>query len=140
MFLWQIWLIIAIIVLIADFFTATMFFVNISLAFFLTSIVAYFGGNLYWQLGTLAVSSALFLMFLYPLMKNKLQKTNYVDFTSKYVGAVAKVVVPVTAYEGRIAVFGEEWSAVSTCEEEIPVGTQVKIIEHKGLTMIVEKI
>ena len=140
MFLWQLWLIVGIIVLIIDFFTATMLLVNIALAFLFTSVVAYFGGNLYIQLITLGVSSAILLAFLYPFLKSKLQQTKYDDFESKYIGTSAKVVSTVTKKGGRITVFGEEWNAVSNNETSIEIGETVKIIAQKGLTMMVEKI
>ena len=138
--IWQFWLIVGLVVLVLDFFAATMFFVNISLAFFVTSLVAYFGGNIYVQIILFAVSSALALAFLYPFMKNKFQGQKDEVLDSKYIGAVAKVVAGVSSSEGRISIYGEEWSAVSLDGSEIPLGEQVKIVSQNGLIMTVEKI
>lgn len=138
--IWQFWLLVGLVVLVIDFFAATIFFVNISFAFFVISLVAYLGGNIYVQIISFAVASALFLAFLYPFMKTKLQGQKYEALDSKYIGTTAKVISQISSTDGRIAIYDEEWNAVSFDGTEIQVGEQVKIVAQNGLIMTVKKI
>ena len=92
------------------------------------------------QIISFAVASALLLALLYPFMKTKLQGQKYEALDSKYIGATAKVIAPISSTDGRVAIYGEEWSAVCADGGEIPVGEQVKIVAQNGLIMTVEKI
>ncbi len=138
--LWQLWLLIGVIILIVDMFTTTLFLVNISLAFFLTAIVAYFGGNIFWQMGVLLVFSSLFLVFLRPLLIRKLKTGETKSADDMYVGQAAKVIEKTDNLSGRIAVYGEEWHAKSKDNQVFEVNENVKIIAQDGLIMIVDKI
>jgi len=109
------------------------------LALFLTSIVAYFGGNIYIQLIVLTVFSTLFLLFLRPLLIRKLKNGSAADIDTKYCGKTAKVIQKTTNLEGRIAVYGEEWQARSTNDQTFEAGEAVKIVDRSGLIMIVDK-
>ncbi len=51
------------------------------------------------------------------------------------IGKVAEDLDP----EGMIKLHGELWKAESKNGERIPVGTRVRVVEVKGLTLIVER-
>ena len=140
MSLWQLWLIIGFVVLILDVFAVTMFLVNVALALFLTSIVAYFGGNIYIQLIVLTVFSTLFLLFLRPLLIKKLKSGSMTGVDSKYYGQTAKVIQKTTNLDGRIAVYGEEWRAHSINDQIFEAGETVKIVGQTNMIMMVDKL
>ena len=53
-------------------------------------------------------------------------------------GIVTKEIDPTTDI-GQIKVNGEKWSAKSSTNEVIPVGTEVKVLKIKGVKAIIEK-
>ena len=54
-----------------------------------------------------------------------------------YSGKTAKVIETVTAENGRIAVFGEEWQAKSLNGEVIEKGSYAKIVKNDSIVMYV---
>ncbi len=137
--LWQMWCIAGVILCIIEIFTPVLFFLNIGFACFCSAIVAAFGFSLTLQVICFAVFSAIFLIWLRPILI-KQKHSGQPDTIEMYIGKTAKVVEKVTKYSGRIAIFGEEWQAKSLSDEEFDIGSQVKIVKNDSIVMYVEKL
>lgn len=138
--IWQILIIAGVIFLIIEMLTPVLFFLNFALACFITAIIALFIIDLNYLVPILVVFSLAFLLFLRPLLvktKNGNKKTGVEE---KYIGKIAKVTDTVTEHSGVISIYNERWEARSNLGEEIPVGSDVKIVRNESLVLFVEKI
>lgn len=136
---WQLLVIMGVIFIIIEMFTPVMFFLNLALACFVTAIVAFFVADWNVLIPVFVIFSALFLLFLRPfLVKTKAngQKTGVEE---KYIGRIAKVTDTVTSNSGVITIYNERWEARTDDGDEIPVGSDVKIIRNESLILYVEK-
>jgi membrane protein implicated in regulation of membrane protease activity len=137
---WQILIFSGIVFLIIELFTPMMFFLNFALACFITAVLAIFIEDLNYLVPVFVIFSALFLIFLRPLLiktKNGDKKTGVEE---KYLGKIAKVTNTVSSNEGVISIYNERWEARSNLGDEIPVGSNVKIVRNESLILFVEKI
>ncbi len=137
---WQILIIMGIIFIIIEIFTPVMFFLNFALACFLTAVVALFISDWNILIPVFVVFSAVFLMFLRPLLiksRNSNQKTGVEE---KYIGKIAKVTNTITSNSGVISIYNERWEARSNTGEEIPADSEVKIVRNESLVLYVEKV
>ena len=138
--IWQIWCILGVILIILEMFTPALFFLNLAVAAFTVAVVAFLGFNFTTQVIIyLAVSVALILFFRPILVKKFGNNGSSTGIKNKYINNIAKVVREVNKFDGRIAIYGEEWDAKTTSEYPIPVGSKVKIISNESLIMYVEK-
>ena len=136
--LWQIWVIAGVILCIVEIFTPAMFFLNIGLACFIASIIAALGFAGIWQVIIFGLFSAIFLIWLRPLLL-KQKQSEKPETIEMYIGKTAKVIEKVTKDNGKIAIFGEEWQAKSINDEVFEVGDNVKIVKNESIVMFVEK-
>ena len=136
--LWQIWVIAGVILCIVEIFTPAMFFLNIGLACFIASIIAALGFAGIWQVVIFGIFSAIFLIWLRPLLL-KQKQSEKPETIEMYIGKTAKVIEKVTKDNGKIAIFGEEWQAKSINDEVFEVGNNVKIVKNESIVMFVEK-
>lgn len=137
--LWQIWAIGGAALIVLEIFTPSMLFLNFALASFITAIEAVYTDNMYILLGSWIAMSALFIIFLRPLLLKKNPNKNNTTGMDKYIGKKAKVLEDVTQDSGVISIFDERWNARCSNKENIPAGSIV-IIEHfEDLTMYVKK-
>ncbi len=136
--LWQIWVIAGVILCIVEIFTPAMFFLNIGLACFIASIIAALGFAGIWQVIIFGLFSAIFLIWLRPLLL-KQKQSEKPETIEMYIGKTAKVIEKVTKDNGKIAIFGEEWQAKSINDEVFEVGNNVKIVKNESIVMFVEK-
>lgn len=138
--MWLLLLIASVVFLVLEMFTPTLFFINLAVATAVSAIFAYLGfSNLVVTFVFLIVSIAT-IWFVRPILLkqiNEKKQTTGLDY--KYIGKVAKVVKEVSKTEGRVAIYGEEWQAV-TDGENIPIGTEVKILSNDSIIFKVEKI
>ncbi|MEI8129027.1 MAG: NfeD family protein [bacterium] len=137
---WQILIIMGIIFIIIEIFTPVMFFLNFALACFLTAVIALFISDWNILIPVFVVFSAVFLMFLRPLLiksRNSNQKTGVEE---KYIGKIAKVTNTITSTSGVISIYNERWEARSNTGEEIPADSEVKIVRNESLVLYVEKV
>ena len=139
--MWQTMLIVGIVFIILEIFTPVMFFLNLAFAAFITAIVSVYIHSFNAIILTFVGLSFVMLFILRPilmnLVTNKSQKTGIQD---KYIGKVVKVVTPITKSTGAITIYGERWEARIESDEEIPEGSEVKIIRNESLVMFVEKV
>ena len=137
--LWQLWAIAGAIFVVLEIFTPAMLFINFALASFVTAVMSYFTGDMYILLTLWIVLSALFLIFLRPiLLKRNPDKADGTGM-AKYVGKKAKAIEDITIDSGVISIFDERWNARTKDKEIIPSGSTVIIEYNEDLTMYVKK-
>ncbi|MEU6714924.1 NfeD family protein [Nonomuraea sp. NPDC046802] len=136
---WIIWVILAVVLGVAELFTLTAAVGLLGAAALLTAATAAIGLPVPLQLLFFAVSSAAGLVMLRPIAMRHIRQPPLQRFgVEALVGKPAYVVVEVTGREGRVRVGGEEWSARAYDETlVIPTGATVDIIEIEGATALV---
>lgn len=137
---WQLLIITGIVFLLIEMFTPVMFFLNLALACFITAAVAFFVIDWNVLVPVFVVFSALFLIYLRPFLIKARTNGQKTGVEEKYIGKIAKVTETVTPTSGIISIYDERWNARSNAGEEIPIGSEVKIIRNESLMFFVENI
>lgn len=139
---WQLLLIAGILFLIIEMFTPMVFFLNFALACFITAIIAVFIVDLNYLVPVFVIFSAIFLLFLRPLLIKKKENGNgtKTGVEEKYIGKIAKVTDTITSNSGVVSIYNERWEARSNTGEEISIGTDVKIVRNESLVLYVERL
>lgn len=134
-----IWLILAVIFLIAEAATVTMVSLWFALGALAALAVALLGGSWGLQIGTALVVSAALLACLRPLVRKhftpKLTKTN----VDAIIGSQGYVTADIDnmAATGKVKLGAMEWTARSTPGTVIPEGTLVKVDKIEGVKAFV---
>ena len=140
--MWYIWLIIAGIFLIFEIFTAGFLVFWLSIGALISMIVSFFTSNIAIQTAVFVVSSAILIFATKPFVKKfaktKTVKTNAFSIVGQN-GIVIKDIDSINS-KGQIKVDGEVWSAVGKNDVNIEKGTEVEIVEIKGVKAIVTPI
>lgn len=137
---WQILIIAGALLIILEIFTPALFFLNLALASFVTAALAYYVFDWNVLIPVFIVFSAIFLIFLRPILaKGKIGSNQKTGVEEKYIGKIAKVTETVSATAGLVSIYDERWTARSINGEEIPVGSEVKIVKNESLMLYVEK-
>ncbi|MEU4511336.1 NfeD family protein [Nonomuraea wenchangensis] len=136
---WVIWVILAVVLGVAELFTFTASLGLLGAAALLTAATAAIGLPVPLQLIFFAAASAAGLLVVRPLAMRHVKQPQIQRFgVEALVGKPAYTVSEVTGREGRIRVGGEEWSARAYDETlVIPAGATVDIIEIEGATALV---
>ncbi|GGT26621.1 NfeD family protein [Nonomuraea spiralis] len=136
---WIIWVILAVVLGVAELFTLTAALGLLGVAALLTAVTAAIGLPVPLQILVFALSSAAGMVVLRPLAIRHLQQPQLPRFgVEALVGKPAYVVSEVTGRDGRVRIGGEEWSARAYDETlVIPAGATVDIIEIEGATALV---
>ena len=147
---YQIWLIVAILLIIFEICSATFGAICFAIGAGFSALVAGLGGNITWQIIVFAVVSLLTFVFLRPFMmkfldrKSKDVKTNADALVGrKAVVSERKAVVSeridATQHTGRVAVDGDDWKAVSADGSVIEKGTEVEIVKLDSIILTVKQ-
>ena len=140
--MWYIWLIIAGIFLIFEIFTAGFLVFWLSIGALISMIVSFFTSNIAIQTAVFVVSSTILIFATKPFVKKfaktKTVKTNAFSIVGQN-GIVIKDIDSINS-KGQIKVDGEVWSAVGKNDINIEKGTEVEIVEIKGVKAIVTPI
>ncbi|MFI9596935.1 NfeD family protein [Nonomuraea sp. NPDC052265] len=136
---WVIWIILAVVLGVAELFTLTAALGLLGVAALLTALTAAVGLPVPLQILVFALSSAAGMVVIRPLAVRHLQQPPLRRFgVEALVGKPAYVVSEVTGRDGRVRIGGEEWSARAYDETlVIPTGATVDIIEIEGATALV---
>lgn len=140
--MWQIWLIAAGIFFIGEIFTAGFLIFWLGFGALLAMLVSFFTSNIIIQMTVFVLSSGLLIFATKPLV-NKIAKKDIIP-TNVYsvVGKKAIVTEEInwTTGKGQIKSEGEIWSAKSTENINIPVGSEVEILSIEGVKAYVKPI
>lgn len=138
MVLWQLLAICGIAFLILEMFTPSMFFLNFSLAAFITAVLSIYTKNPYVLVIAFFVFSFVSFIFLRPIIMKRFNKSKETGINSKYIGQTARAEEDITSSSGVISIYGERWEARSENGTTIEKGSEVKIIRNESIIMYVE--
>ncbi len=137
---WHIWIIIGILLIIVEMMSFTGFAACFSVAAFITSLAAWSGMALTWQLGIFALGSAL-CMTVVPSVFRRIYRhsENKPILTVGLVGQLGQVVDAILPHgSGRVKLGGEEWRALTRDGAGLPEGARVEITGVEGATLTVK--
>lgn len=142
MVLWQIFVIAGIVSLILEMIIPSGFFLNFALSGFITAVIALYVSDFTVLIIDFVVIAFLSLLILRPILLKTLKssKEKETGVKSEYIGQIVKVVQPVSKFSGVITIYDERWEARVENDDEIPAGTEVRIIKNDSLIMYVERI
>lgn len=138
MHLWELLGVVGIAFLILEMFTPSMFFLNFSLAAFITAVISVYTKNPYTLVITFFVFSFVSFVFLRPILVKRFCKSKETGLENKYIGKLAKAEEDITEAAGSISIYGERWDARSENGCFIVKGSEVKIIRNESIIMYVE--
>lgn len=140
---YQIWLIVAIILVILEIATAGFGVICFAIGAGFAALIAGLGGNLTWQIVFFAVVSLLTFIFLRPVVmrflekKSKDVKTNAEAIVGRK-GVVSER-IDATQHTGRVAIDGDDWKAVSEDGSVIEKGQTVEIVKLDSIIVTVKQ-
>ena len=136
---WVVWLIAAVVLGVAEFFTLTLAFGLLAAAALVAAAVAGLGGGLLAQVLAFAITGGVGLLIVRPIARRQMSHPHLVrEGSYALVGKKAVVLEEVTGSQGLIKLAGEVWSARALDEDQvIPAGTPVDVMEIEGATAIV---
>jgi membrane protein implicated in regulation of membrane protease activity len=141
---YQIWLIAAIVLVIIELLTAGFGVICFAVGALFSALAAFLGvDSLVWQLLIFAVASVLCFIFLRPVVlrfldkKSKDVKTNADALIGKT--AIVSETIDSSTNQGRVAVDGDDWKAVSADGSVINKGEKVEIVSRDSIILTVKK-
>ncbi|HEY6294447.1 MAG TPA: NfeD family protein [Streptosporangiaceae bacterium] len=136
---WIIWLIVAVVLGVAELLTTTLALGLIAVAAVVAAVVGAFHFGLTWQLAAFIVAAGAGLGVVRPIAIRHLKQPPALRTgTAALVGRSAVVLEEVSEHSGRVRIDGEEWSGRPYDETlVIPVGTKVDVMQIKGATALV---
>ena len=138
---WQIFVIAGLLFLILEMLVPSMFFLNLALAGFATSLVAVWFDNWIWLIVIFSLFSLASILMLRPLMlRSRKDKEQTTGMEAKYIGKMVKVIEPIDQFSGAISIYDERWEARANVEKPIAKGKKVKIIKYDSLILTVEEV
>jgi len=136
---WQILIVAGVIFLIIEIFTPMVFFLNFAIACFITAIIALFVIDLNYLIPIFVVFSAIFLIFLRPILVKSKDGGKKTGVEEKYIGKTVKVIETVTSNSGVVSIYDERWNARLDSGEEIPAGEEATIVRNESLLLYVKR-
>lgn len=138
--MWQIWLIIAGLFFIGEIITVGFLVFWFGVGALIAMMVSFFTSNIILQTAVFVISSAILLFATKPFVKKfvDVKPTN----TNAYsiIGKKALVIKEINSHSvGQIKIKGEVWSAESEDDETISEGSEVEIVQIKGVKAIVKQ-
>jgi membrane protein implicated in regulation of membrane protease activity len=140
---WQVWLVVAIVLAVAEILTAGFFIIWFALGAGVAVIAALLGLNIYWQIGFFLLISLLLVVFTRPLVERFVHrqdsgvKTNLEALKGKE-GLVTEPIDNLSG-TGQVKVQGEIWSARCTGGDQLPAGTRIVVAGLDGVRLIVQE-
>jgi membrane protein implicated in regulation of membrane protease activity len=136
---WLLWLVVALLLGVAEFFTLTVAFGILAGAALGAAVAAGLGASVPIQLLTFAVTGGVGLVAVRPIAKRHLALPPVSrDGSDALVGRTATVIHEVSANGGLVHLSGEDWSARPYDEDlVIPPGIRVEVFQIEGATALV---
>ena len=141
--LWQMWAVIAVVCLILELMAGDFFIICFSIGAVFAAITAAVGGGIYLQLLMFAVFTLISLFWVRPFAQRYLHKgeDNRVSNADALMFRQGRVVEPVKADSfGRVQIDGDIWKAVTNETQDIPEGTNVRVVGRESTIITVETI
>ena len=142
---WQIWLLIAAVLVIIEIFTSGFAVACFSVGSIFGAILAACGLSLTWQIVAFAIGSFLAFVFVRPfVMKIIDKKTNNNGVKTNMDNIIGKTAVVTERIEeggfGRVKIDGDDWKAQTDDGTALEVGTKVTIISYESIVLTVKKL
>lgn len=138
----QIWLIVGLVMLVAELLSVALVFVFFAIGGLITAILSFSGlvSSLEMQVITFSAVSLLSLVVLRKHARRLLDNRGKAFEYSEFVGETAMVIreIPVEG-EGKIYYRGAEWKATSIHHALIAAGSKVVIVKTEGIVLVVEE-
>jgi membrane protein implicated in regulation of membrane protease activity len=137
---WIVWLIVAVVLGVAELLTMTFAFGLIAAAAVVAAVVGALHIDLPFQLVAFVAAAGAGLGFVRPIAVRHLKQPPALRTgVAALVGRSAIVLEEVNEHSGRVRIDGEEWSSRPYLDESlvIPVGTKVDVMQIKGATALV---
>ena len=141
--LWQMWAVVAVVCLILELTAGDFFIICFSIGAVFAAITAAVGGGFYWQLAVFALFTLISLFWVRPFAKRYLHKgeDHRVSNADALLGRQGRVVETVFADGfGRVQIDGDVWKAVTNEPQDIPEGTNVRVVGRESTIITVETI
>lgn len=141
---YQIWLIVALLLVIFEICSATFGAICFAIGAGFSALAAGLGANLTWQIVIFAIVSLLTFIFLRPFFmkfmdrRSKDVKTNAEALVGRK--AVVSERIDVAQNTGRVAVDGDDWKAVTEDGSVIEKGTPVEITKLDSIILTVKRL
>lgn len=136
---WMLWLVVAVLLGVAEAATLTFAFALLSGAALLAALAAGLGAPVFVQVLTFAVAGGVGVVAVRPVARRHISMPPPTrEGSDAVVGRQGVVLTEVSFDHGTIHVAGEDWSA-RPYEEDlvIPVGTRVDVLQIEGATALV---
>lgn len=136
---WVIWLIIAVVLGVAEIFTLSAALGLLGVAALITSGAAAIGLPVPLQLVVFAIAAAAGIVVVRPIAARHVRQPQLQRFgVDALAGRTAYVVQEVTGRDGKVRIGGEEWTARAFDQSlVIPAGAAVDVIQIDGATAVV---
>lgn len=140
--MWQFWLIAAGIFFVGEIITVGFLIFWLGIAALITMVVSFFTSNLIIQTAVFVISSAILIFATKPLVNKVSKKDTVPTNVFSIIGKKAIVIKDINCIDGcgQVKVNGEIWSAEGLDGIDIKEGTEVEIVEIKGVKAIVSPI
>ena len=140
--MWQVWLIIAGLFFVGEIATVGCLIFWFGIGALIAMIVSFFTSNIIIQTTIFVISSTILIFATKPFVKKfadvKKTNTNVYSIIGKK-ALVIKTIDPIHSV-GQIKINGEVWTAESENNQVIDEGSEVEILEIKGVKAIVKPI
>lgn len=140
--MWQVWLIIAGLFFVGEIATVGFLIFWFGIGALIAMIVSFFTSNIIIQTTIFVISSTILIFATKPFVKKfadvKKTNTNVYSIIGKK-ALVIKTIGPIHSV-GQIKINGEVWTAESENNQVIDEGSEVEILEIKGVKAIVKPI
>lgn len=131
---WEVWLCVAILLLIGEMFTLDLFLAMLAAGALAGMLSTMLTGSWVVQGGVALVVAVAMLAVVRPSLVRRLHRGEDLALgNDRLVGLVGRVSEPIRSLQpGRVAVDGEIWTA--SADADLPVGTTVEVVEIRGAT------
>ena len=139
--MWQLWAAIAVVCLILELSSGDFFIICFSIGAVFACLTDALGGGIILQLVVFAVFTLASLFFVRPFAVRFLHKgeSNRVSNADALLGRKGRVVETVKADSyGRVQIDGDIWKAVTNESQDIPEGSNVRVISRESTIITVE--
>ncbi len=142
--IYVVWLIVALVLLIVEIFTASFGVVCFSLGAAFAGLGAYLGISVLWQLLIFSVVSFIAFVFIRPVIVKFLlkKKDEVLTNADAIIGRQAIVTEEINMDKntGRVKLDGDDWKAVTDSSEVLPIGEKVEVISRDSIILKVKSL
>lgn len=141
--LWQIWIVAAMVLFIAELFTPGFFTAGIGMGCLAAGMAHVMGWAIEVQITALVTVTIVVFLTLRPLFLKYLDsETGITTNTEALIGKQGYVLekIDLSAHSGRIIVGGEDWKAVSIDDEVIKERARIEVVRIDGTHLIVRQV